>query len=126
LNLCDRIALLDEGRVALDLPAYRLNALADGIEGFTISVYGLPPGLVPVLQRHPGIRDVRIASQRAGEQTLEVWTAGGDAVLAGFIAELTGLGATIASLQRSTPLQGVLERLAVRGSHSDIRDEVAV
>ena len=86
-----------------------MGRYAADMDGFTVSVRGLAPGNLDQLRSFHGIRDVRVASQVAGEQWLEVWTRNGDAPMAGFLGELTGLGATICSLQRATPLQGVVE-----------------
>jgi ABC-2 type transport system ATP-binding protein len=126
LTLCERIVLLAGGQIALDTPAHQMSRLTSDVDGFTVSVRGLASGHLAALQRHPGIRDVRVASQIAGEQTLEVWTADGDTPLAGFISELTGMGATICSLQRSTPLQGILERLTAANPEVHERQGVAV
>jgi ABC-2 type transport system ATP-binding protein len=115
LGLCDRLAILSEGQIVVDTPAHRLNALAADLDGFSLAVRGLTPTALASLSRFPGIRDIRIASQLKGEQTLDVWTEDGDLPLASFISELTSLGATLCSLRRATSLQGVLERLL--GAH---------
>jgi len=106
-----RIAVLANGRIALDSRTDRLGSLAEDLDGFTLSVRGLAPCDLAALARFPGVRDIRVASQLAGEQTLEVWTHGSDLPLAGFLGQLTLSGATICSLQRSPPLHGILERL---------------
>jgi ABC-2 type transport system ATP-binding protein len=126
LATCGRIALLADGQIALDTSSRQMGALTSELDGFTLAVRGLAARDLRVLEQHPGIRSVRVASQLAGEQTLELWTAGGDAPLAGFISELTALGATICSLQRATPLQGVLERLAVADGRTTEPREVPV
>ncbi|MCC6382418.1 MAG: hypothetical protein IT304_07900 [Dehalococcoidia bacterium] len=111
LSLCTRVAILAEGKIVLDTTATSMGRFAADMDGFTVSVRGLAPGNLEQLRSFHGIRDVRVASQVAGEQWLEVWTRNGDAPMAGFLGEITGLGATICSLQRATPLQGVVERL---------------
>jgi hypothetical protein len=121
LSLCGRLAVLKDGRIAIDTSAREMESLSVGLDGFTVAVRGLGGQELDALRRFPGIRDIQVASRVAGEQVLEVWTRNGDLPLAGFIGELTGLGATITSLQRATPLQGLLERLAAPRP-----DEVAV
>lgn len=121
LSLCDRLAILEDGRIALDTTAAGLEGLTIGLDGFTLSVRGLAARDLDSLRYFDGVQDIRVASRVAGEQVLEVWTRNGDLPLAGFIGELTGMGATICSLQRATPLHGVLERLA-----SGMREEALV
>jgi ABC-2 type transport system ATP-binding protein len=112
LSLCTRVAILAEGRIVLDTTANALEKIATDLDGFTVSVRGLPRTGLEHLRGVQGVRDVRVASQVAGEQILEVSTAkGAELPLGGFIQELTGLGATLCSLQRATPLQTVVERL---------------
>ena len=111
LSLCTRVAILADGQVVLDTSARAMERYASDLDGFTVSVRGLPNVEVPRLQLIDGIREVRVVSQVAGEQMLEVTTLNGDAPMAAFLAELTGLGATICALNRATPLQGILERL---------------
>lgn len=111
LSLCSRVAILADGQVVLDTSARSMERYAADLDGFTVSVRGLSAGGLTQLKAYEGVRDVRIASQTAGEQVLEVWTSDGDIALAGFIGEITGMGATICALQRATPLQGVVERL---------------
>lgn len=123
LALCRRLALLREGRIAVDTTAREIEALVAGLDGFLVTVRGLRAQQLEELRRFPGIRDIRIASQVAEEQVLEVWTHNGDLPLAGFIGEVTGLGATVTALHRATPLQGLLERL---GADAATRERVAV
>lgn len=112
LSLCSRVAILAEGRIVLDTSAAALEKIATDLDGFTVSVRGLPRTGLVQLAKVPGIRDVRVASQVAGEQVLEVSTHKGQELpLGGFIEELTAIGATVCSLQRATPLQSVVERL---------------
>ncbi|MGE0600107.1 MAG: ABC transporter ATP-binding protein [Dehalococcoidia bacterium] len=112
LSLCTRVAILADGQIVLDTTASSMERFATDLDGFTISVRGLRQGGIERLRMVQGVRDVQIASQTAGEQVLEVTTGvGGELPLGGFIQEVTGLGATICSLQRATPLQGVVERL---------------
>ncbi len=111
LSLCNRVAILADGKIVLDTTAAALGRYAGDLDGFTVSVRGLSAGNLERLKMFQGIRDVRVASQVAGEQLLEVLTLKGDGPMPGFLGELTGMGATICSLQRATPLQGVVERL---------------
>jgi ABC-type taurine transport system ATPase subunit len=107
LSLCSRIAL--------DTTPRQMESFALALDGFTISVRNLPARDLDALRAFPGVRDIRITSQVAGEQVLEVWTHDGDLPLASFIGELTGAGATICLLQWATPLRGVLERVLAAG-----------
>jgi len=112
LSLCSRVAILADGQIVLDTTASSMERFAADLDGFTISVRGLAPAGLEELRRIPGIRDVRVASQMAGEQVLEVaTTVGSELPLGVFIESITGMGGTICSLQRATPLQGVVERL---------------
>lgn len=111
VSLCNRVAILADGKIVLDTTATALGRYAGDLDGFTVSVRGLKSGDLERLKMFQGIRDVRVASQVAGEQLLEVLTLKGDGPIPGFLGELTGMGATIYSLQRATPLQGVVERL---------------
>jgi ABC-2 type transport system ATP-binding protein len=126
LDLCERVAILAGGRIALDTSSQRIQSAALGLEGLTIAVRGLERRSIPHLERFPGVRSIRVATQTAEEETLEVWTVGNELDLAGFVAELTGSGATICSLQRTPPLQGVLERLAAVAVDAAGAREVAV
>lgn len=111
LSLCNRVAILADGKIVLDTTADSLARYAGDLDGFTVSVRGLGAGNLERLKMFQGIRDVRVASQVAGEQLLEVLTMKGDGPMPGFLGELTSMGATICSLQRATPLQSVVERL---------------
>ncbi len=111
LSLCSRVAILADGQIALDTTAQQMERFAGDLDGFSISVRGLSGAGLIQLRSVPGVCDVRVASQVAGEQVLEVSTSSGDLPLGGFIEELTGLGATVCSLRRATPLQAVVQRL---------------
>jgi ABC-2 type transport system ATP-binding protein len=111
LSLCSRVAILASGQIVLNTSARSMERYAADLDGFTVSVRGLAQGGLEQLRTFQGIRDVRVASQVSGEQVLEVSTHNGDLALAGFLGEITGMGGTICSLQRATPLQGVVERL---------------
>jgi ABC-2 type transport system ATP-binding protein len=111
LSLCNRVAILADGKIVLDTTAESLARYAGDLDGFTVSVRGLGAPNLERLKMFQGIRDVRVASQVAGEQLLEVLTMKGDGPMPGFLGELTSMGATICSLQRATPLQSVVERL---------------
>ena len=111
LTLCSRVAILADGQVVLDTTAGAMERYASDLDGFTVSVRGLSGDHLARLRLIQGIRDVRVVSQMAGEQMLEVMTFNGDTPMAAFLAEITGLGATICALNRATPLQGVVERL---------------
>ena len=112
LSLCTRVAILSEGQIVLDTTAEAMEKIATGLDGFTVSVRGLPRTGLEQLRTVEGVSDVRLASQVAGEQILEVSTRSGcEPPLGGLIQEITNMGATICSLNRATPLQGVVERL---------------
>lgn len=112
LSLCSRVAILSDGQIVLDTTGSALEKIATDLDGFAVSVRGLPPAGIETLRLVPGVRSVRVASQIAGEMTLEVSTQrGAELPLATFIEELTGAGATLCALQRATPLQSVIERL---------------
>lgn len=111
LAFCERIAVLDSGRLAFDTTAAGLAEVAAGLSGFTVAVRGLTEAHLAALRRRPDIHDARVASQVAGEQVVEVWTDHTDRALVPVISELTEGGATVTALQRGTPLHGVLTRL---------------
>jgi ABC-type multidrug transport system ATPase subunit len=111
LSLCDRIAILSEGKIALEASTEYLQTSAQDLDGFTIAVRGLSRSDLGTLRQFPGIREIQVVSVVGGEQTLEVATDDGQLSLAGFLSALTSTGAIMCSLQRTTPLQSVLERL---------------
>lgn len=111
LAFCDRVLVLSGGRIALSTSARALESAAADLEGFVVSVRGLASGDLDALRLVPGIRDVQMASQVAGEQVLEVWVSSGPGALVGLLAQLTERGATVNSMQRSAPLLAVLQRL---------------
>ena len=110
LSLCSRAVVIADGQVVLNTSTRKMERYAADLDGFTVSVRGLGSAGLTELRGVPGVKDVRVASQVAGEQFLEVWTRDGDLPLAGFIGAVTSMGATVCSLQRATPLQGVVER----------------
>lgn len=111
LSACGRIAVLDGGRIISDTPTQAAASYATGLDGYVVSVQGLSPAGLAALERIEGVCGVRVASRVGGEQVLELWTRNGDVSVADFIGAITGAGAMICSLQRATPLQGVLGRL---------------
>ncbi len=111
VSQCHRVATLHDGVIALESTADQLRERASGSHGLIIAVRDLPRPMLARLRDFEGVRDIRVASENAGEQVLEVWTRNGDLPLAGFIGELTSSGASIASLQQGIPLQAVLEQL---------------
>ncbi len=117
LGLCNRVSILADGSIAIDTSADSLGRFTSDLDGFTVSVRGLAASDMETLRDCEGICDVRLASHMAGEQVLEVWTANGEEPLASFLNAVTSTGATVCSLQRATPLQGVIERLIAHGSN---------
>jgi ABC-2 type transport system ATP-binding protein len=113
LWLCGRVIGLESGQIALDRSAEQIKSSISALEGFTIGVRGLTSHALLSLRKFPGVRNMRIASQNADEQILEVSNPDGDLPIAPFLDELADLGATICSVQRTTPLPVVLTRLGL-------------
>ncbi|MGE5596743.1 MAG: ABC transporter ATP-binding protein [Hyphomicrobiales bacterium] len=114
LSLCDQVAILADGRLALQTSTEALKVSTADLDGFTLTVRGMTPRLLGDMQAVAGVRELRICAEIGGEQTLELWTRDSDFPLGDFLGALTAADIVICSLQRRTPLQAVLERLLQR------------
>jgi len=111
--VCDRIAVLDGGRLQSALRPSELRQAADGLSGLTITLDGFRIGELPRLRSVPGVREVTL-SQVDGEQQIEVWCENGDLALSELIAVTTASGATVRALNQATPVSAVVARLLER------------
>ncbi|MCC7363111.1 MAG: ABC transporter ATP-binding protein [Dehalococcoidia bacterium] len=110
-SLCSRVAILADGRVALETTADSLHAVTADLDGFTLTVRSLSSAALAAGQAFPGVREFRLCSQMGDEQVVELWAADATFALGDFLGKLTESGVTVCALQRTTPIQGVLQRL---------------
>jgi ABC-type multidrug transport system ATPase subunit len=108
--VCDRIAIMAQGRLQNELRPGELRVAADGLRGLTITLDGFRSAELPRLRTIEGVREVTL-SQIDGEQQLEVWCENGDLALAELIAVTTAGGATVRALNQATPVSAVVARL---------------
>jgi ABC-2 type transport system ATP-binding protein len=109
--VCDRISIMEAGRLAVNVPPADLKRAVDGLLGFTLTVEGLPVSHVPRLRTLRGIREVSY-SEHNGEQQLEVWCDDDDAALGELVSATTLVGARVRGFDRSAPVNEILQRLA--------------
>ncbi|HLG11839.1 MAG TPA: ABC transporter ATP-binding protein [Dehalococcoidia bacterium] len=114
LEVCDRIAILDEGRLKVNIAPADLRLAAAGALGLTLSVDGLRAGEVERLHRVRGVRDVKV-SLRDGEQLLEVWGDEAELDLPDLVAATTAAGGRVHGLTRSVPVRVILDELLAKG-----------
>ncbi|MCC6381082.1 MAG: ABC transporter ATP-binding protein [Dehalococcoidia bacterium] len=110
-SLCGRVAILADGKVALETATDALHAVTADLDGFTLTLRSLSPAALAAGQAFPGVRELRLCSQMGDEQVVELWAADPAFALGDFLGQLTASGATVCALQRTTPIQGVLQRL---------------
>jgi ABC-2 type transport system ATP-binding protein len=108
--VCDRIAILDGGKIKLNLPPEDLRLASRGLHGLTISVEGFLPSELPRLRALHGVRDVSLTVSGEGQQ-LDVWCDNGDLAVADLIAAATASGARVRSLSESAPVSELIARL---------------
>lgn len=111
LSLCDRVAILADGQIALETPTDALHFYTADLDGFTLTVRGLTSEAMAAGQCFPGIRELRLCAEIGDDQVLELWVGDNSFALGDFLDAFTSAGAVICSLQRTTPLQAVLQRL---------------
>jgi ABC-2 type transport system ATP-binding protein len=108
--VCDRIAIMADGRLQNELRPAELRVAADGLRGLTITLDGFRAAELARLRTIRGVREVTL-SQIDGEQQLEVWCENGDLALSELIAVTTAGGATVRALNQATPVSAVVARL---------------
>ncbi len=128
-ELCDRIAIVDRGRIlALGTPD-ELKKRVQRESVFRLELDRLDGG-VAALRRVPGVVSAALAAGdqadgKADRQTVEVNLAlVDDAALGGVVGALGGLGAQILALRKSEPsLEDVFVELVGRGFGDELTDE---
>ncbi len=119
-ELCDRLAIVDRGRILASGTSGELKRRVQRESIFELEVDRLPDG-PPALARLPGVVSAVQAGALDGHtpdrQTARVkLTLADDAALAGVVAELGRLGASIVALAKSEPtLEDVFVELVGRG-----------
>jgi ABC-2 type transport system ATP-binding protein len=108
--VCDRIAIMADGRLQNELRPAELRVAANGLRGLTITLDGFRAAELARLRTIRGVREVTL-SQIDGEQQLEVWCENGDLALSELIAVTTAGGATVRALNQATPVSAVVARL---------------
>jgi ABC-2 type transport system ATP-binding protein len=116
--LCDRIAILEDGRIRADLSPSDLQRASDGLHALTLTLAGFRAEELPRLRLVPGIRELTLNDQD-GEQRLDVWCEDESRVLPEVVALTTASGALVRSLTQTTPIHEVLRRL-MNGGNSDV------
>ncbi len=108
--VCDRVAILEDGKLPLNLPPADLQRATLGLHGLTITLEGFSAGQLPRLKELHGVRDVTYI-ERNGEQQIEVWCDNGDLALAELVAATTAAGARVRALSEAAPVHEILTRL---------------
>jgi len=108
--VCDRIAVLNNGRITAQVRPAELRRAMSGLHGLTLTLDGFRSTELPRLQRIRGVREITL-DQSDGEQRLEVWCDNGDLALSELIAAVTASGASVRGLAQSSPVSEVVTRL---------------
>lgn len=112
--VCNRIAVLDHGRIQAQLRPAELARAMSGLHGLTITLDGFRSTELPRLRGVRGVREVTL-SQSEGEQQLEVWCDNGDLALSELIPLITAAGGSVHGLAQNAPVSEVVTRLIRKG-----------
>ena len=112
--VCDRITVLDQGRIQAQLRPAELGRAMSGLHGLTITLDGFRSAELPRLRGVRGVREVSL-NQSEGEQQLEVWCDNGDLALSELITVITSAGGSVRGLAQSAPVSEVVSRLMGKG-----------
>jgi ABC-2 type transport system ATP-binding protein len=115
--LCDRIAILENGKLRPNLKPAEIAQAADGLHGLTLTLTGFELSSLPQIKLIRGVKDVSFSEDR-GEQQLEVWCDNGDLAIAEVVALTTRTGAQLRSLVQGTPVHEIVSRLIQNGSQN--------
>jgi ABC-2 type transport system ATP-binding protein len=115
--LCDRISILEGGRIRAELLPADLKRASDGLRALTLTLAGFRAEELPRLRLVPGIRGLTLNDQN-GEQRLDVWYEDETRALTEVVALTTASGAQVRSLTQTTPIPEVLKRL-MNGKNGD-------
>jgi ABC-2 type transport system ATP-binding protein len=114
LAACDRIAILDEGRLKVNVTPADLRTITPRTLGLTLNVVGFQVGGVALLRRVRGVRDVKF-SQHNGGQLLEILGEEEELDLSDLVAATTAAGGSVRGFARSTPVREILGKLLASG-----------
>ncbi len=115
--VCDRVAIVEAGRLRIELSAGELRRASRGLHGLTITLQGLRASTLQRLRTVQGVREVTL-SHNNGEQQLEVWCDAADVALSELLAVTTASGATVRSLVQSAPVSALVARLVREEAHA--------
>ena len=122
-ELCDRVAILDRGRlVALDTPR-RLVRLVTDVEHLEVDFTGTAAGVLERVAALPGVRGLDLASGPvAGSAgTLRIQCESAERSSGDVVTALGGLGLSVTAVRASAPRLGdVFLRLTGRGLHHGV------
>jgi ABC-2 type transport system ATP-binding protein len=110
IAVCDRVAFIEDGTIAAEMPASELKRTVSGQEAFTLTLQGLSARELPRLQCLEGIRELAYREHN-DEQHLDVWCDDGDLALSALIAAATSSGAHVRALTRGADPAQVMERM---------------
>ncbi len=115
--VCDRVAILEGGRLRAELCAGELRRATQGLHGLTMTLDGLRPSTLQRLRAVRGVKEITL-SQDDGQQQLEIWCENGEVALSELLAVTTGSGATVRSLVESAPVSELVSRLVRQGGQA--------
>lgn len=98
-ELCDRVAIMNHGRVLACSRADDIKRRISARLRYTLRVRSVSPQALAPLQRTPGVVDLRMADANSHGVELQVLVADEDACLPGLIREIVGLGGDIVHCQ---------------------------
>jgi ABC-2 type transport system ATP-binding protein len=108
--LCDRIMIMEHGRLKRDLRPDDLMRESGGINGLTLTLTGFRASELAKLRALRGVRGASLSYQD-GKQQLEVLFEDGNHSVADIVASATGSGANLHSLVEGTPVEAMISRM---------------
>lgn len=104
---CDRIGILTEGRLRIEIDPARLGETTRGVFAAHFILDGFSEARVSGLRQLPGVRGVSY-SERNGQQDVEFWSKDGDLSLGDLILALEADGARVVGFSRCAPMDRVV------------------
>lgn len=119
-ELCDRIAIIDHGKVlACDTPA-NLKRLLQSQPIFEIGVAGITPRSIPILNETPGVEHVTGEPDESGTSYKLKFILQDEAAISSVVQALTAQEARIMTLQKHEPsLEDVFLKLVGRSINAE-------
>ncbi len=122
-ELCDRIAIIDQGKVlACDTPA-NLKRMLQTQPIFEIGVTGITDRAIPALSQAPGVAQVTGRPKEGGGYTLK-FILQDESAISSVVTALTAQEAGILTLQKHEPtLEDVFIKLVGRSLHAESEEQ---